>query len=192
MVVLVIAFMSVSHGSLTHMNHVRNPDAVSTTSTGPGDLTEADPRHLHHGTVGNPKVTPEEDCALRVFTIEMATYIQPNSSKSNWTALSESAFQMHQCNVSYGAYIPSTATKPFDTDREMKKGACLRTVFVHGVNGDDSFDGTFDKPMKTIQAALSFVLCMAVATHCVSSYAGALTIWVRTPPRQAAKLVRLH
>jgi hypothetical protein len=37
----------------------------------------------------------------------------------------------------------------------MKKEACLRTVFVHDVNGDDSFDGTFDIPMKTIQAALS-------------------------------------
>jgi hypothetical protein len=149
------------HGALTDrnndgVNHVPNLDAASTTSIGFADLTETDPRHPRHGTVGLPNIPLGNDCALRAFTIEMATYIHPNSSKSNWTALSESAFQMNQCNVSYGAYNPSTATKPFQTAPEMKKEECLQTVFVHDVNGDDSFDGTFDRPMKTIQAALSF------------------------------------
>jgi hypothetical protein len=161
MVVLLIAFMNFSHGALTHTNNDRvnydlNPDAASTTSLGSADLTEVDPQHSRHGTVGIPNVPPAYDCALRAFTIEMAAYIAPTASKMNWTALSEIAFQMNQCNVSYGAYKPSTATKRFKTAPEMKKEACLQTVFVHGVNGDDSFDGTFDRPMKTIQAALSF------------------------------------
>jgi hypothetical protein len=109
-----------------------------------------------YGTVGNPNIAASDDCALRAFTVEMATYIQPNSSRSNWTALSESALQMNQCQVSHGAYEPSTATKPFEPVPKMKKEACLRTVFVHDRNGDDSFDGTVEKPMKTIQAALFF------------------------------------
>jgi hypothetical protein len=138
------------------MNHVRNPNSTSTTYLRYGHLTEADLLDPHHGTVDNPNIAANHDCSLRAFTIEMATYIQPNSSKSNWTALSESALQMDECKTSHGAYEPSTASKPFETVPEMKKGACVRTVFVHGVNGDDSFDGTLDKPLKTIQAALSF------------------------------------
>jgi hypothetical protein len=49
-------------------------------------------------TVDNPNVAPEDDCALRAFTIEMAAYIAPASSKMNWTTLSQSAFQMNHCN----------------------------------------------------------------------------------------------
>ncbi|CAF3769782.1 unnamed protein product [Rotaria sp. Silwood1] len=37
----------------------------------------------------------------------------------------------------------------------MKKGACHHTVFVHDLKGNDLFDGTFERPLKTIQAALS-------------------------------------
>jgi hypothetical protein len=37
----------------------------------------------------------------------------------------------------------------------MPKEACQHTVFVHDSQGDDVFDGSFDKPMKTIQGALS-------------------------------------
>jgi hypothetical protein len=119
-VVLVIAFLSVSHHALTHtnndrMNNVPNPHVALATSLGSGDLAEGDLRHPRHGTVGNPNIVPEYDCALRAFTIEMATYIKPNSSISNRTALSESALQMHECNASYRAYEPSAATKPFET-----------------------------------------------------------------------------
>ncbi|CAF4112690.1 unnamed protein product, partial [Adineta steineri] len=51
-----------------------------------------------YGRVGNPNVNLEDDCALRAFTIEMAGYIAPSFWKSKWTALSESAFQMDECN----------------------------------------------------------------------------------------------
>jgi hypothetical protein len=184
-VVIVTVSLSISHSVLTHTNndrihHIPNPDAASITSLGSEDSSEADPHHPRHGTVGNYYVVREYDCALRAFTIEMATYIKPNSSISNWTALSESALQMQECNMSYRSYEPSADTKPFKTAPEMKKRACLRTVFVHGVNGDDSFDGTFDSPMQTIQAALSLtrVLCTVHGNNnalCIA-IRGALTI----------------
>lgn len=86
----------------------------------------------------------------------MVTYIAPTSLKVNWTSLSKSAFQMNQCNgTSQTAYQPPTSAKPFKTAPEMKKGACHQTIFVYDLKGDDLFDGTFEKPMKTIQAALS-------------------------------------
>jgi hypothetical protein len=120
----------------------------------PENFTEVDPRY---GRVGNPNVALKDDCALRAFTIEMATYIAPSFWKSNWTALSESAFQMNECNeTTRRTYKSSTATKPFKTAQELKKGTCHRSIFVHNLKGHDSFDGTFEKPMKTIQAALSF------------------------------------
>jgi hypothetical protein len=112
--------------------------------------------HLHYRTVGNPNLPLEYDCARRAFTIEMAAYIAPESSKTNWTTLSQSAFQMNQCNnISNTNYQPSSSAKPFKTSPEMKKGACHHTIFVHDSKGNDLFDGTFEKPMKTIQAALS-------------------------------------
>jgi hypothetical protein len=86
----------------------------------------------------------------------MAAYIAPADLKTNWTTLSQSAFQMNQCNgTSQSAYQPPSSAKPFKTAPEMKKGACQHTVFVHDLKGNDLFDGTFEKPMKTIQTALS-------------------------------------
>ncbi|CAF0815534.1 unnamed protein product [Didymodactylos carnosus] len=109
-----------------------------------------------HGRVDNPNVVLKDDCALRAFTIEMATYIAPSFWKSNWTALSESAFQMSECyETTHHAYESSRATKSFETAQKIKKGICHRTVFVRSVTGHDLFDGTFERPMKTIQAALS-------------------------------------
>jgi hypothetical protein len=87
----------------------------------------------------------------------MAAYIAPVSSKTNWTTLSQSAFQMNQCNItSHTTYQPPSSAKPFKTAPEMKKSVCHHTVFVHDFKGNDLFDGTFERPMKTIQAALSF------------------------------------
>jgi hypothetical protein len=86
----------------------------------------------------------------------MAAYIAPASMKVNWTTLSESAFQMNQCNnTSHTTYQPSSSAKLFETAPDMKKGACAVTVFVHDAKGNDLFDGTFERPMKTIQAAVS-------------------------------------
>jgi len=117
-------------------------------------LTES--YHPRYRTVGNPNILPEYDCALRAFTIEMAAYIAPAASKANWTTLSQSAFQMNQCNTtSHTAYQPSSSAKPFETAPEMKKGACQHTVFVHDLKGNDLFDGTFERPVKTIKSALS-------------------------------------
>ena len=110
----------------------------------------------HYATVGNPNIPLEYDCALRAFTIEMAGYIAPPSSKMNWTTLSQSAFQMDQCNQTlYSTFQPSSSARTFPTASEMKKGVCDHTVFVHDSTGNDLFDGTFAYPMKTIQAALS-------------------------------------
>jgi hypothetical protein len=119
-------------------------------------LTEDDPRHPRYGRVDNPIVGPDYDCPLRAFTIEMAAYIAPAPLKANWTTLSQSAFQMEQCNGTLDTdYQPSSSAKPFKTAPEMEKGTCHHTVFVHDLKGNDLFDGTFEKPMKTIQGALS-------------------------------------
>ena len=110
------------------------------------------------GRVDNPNVVPEHDCALRAFTIEMAGFIAPLVWKTNWTTLSESAFQMDQCNTtSYTSYQSSKSTKPFKTASEAEKGTCYQTIFVHDLTGDDSFDGTMEQPLKTIQTALALV-----------------------------------
>jgi hypothetical protein len=118
-----------------------------------GTITES--YYLRHGLVGNPSVPPEYDCPLRAFTIEMAAYIAPPSLKANWTALSQSAFQMNQCNHTlHTPSQPRNSTKLFKTAPEIKQRACDQTVFVHDSKGNDLFDGTFERPMKTIQAAL--------------------------------------
>ena len=104
--------------------------------------------------VDNPNVAPKDDCALRAFTIEMAAYIAPTSLKTTWRTLSQSAFQMNQCNNI--SYQPSRSGKPFKAASEIKKGVCHHTIFVHDAEGNNLFYGTYEKPMKTIQAALSF------------------------------------
>jgi hypothetical protein len=112
--------------------------------------------HPRYSTVGNPTIPHEDDCALRAFGIEMAAYIAPTSAKANWTSLSQSALQMNQCNgTSQTAYEPPPSARPFKTAPEMIKGVCHHTLFVHDLQGNDLFGGTFEKPMKTIQAALS-------------------------------------
>jgi hypothetical protein len=136
-ILILIVFVNISYG-----------DRASKTLT--------QPYHPRYSTVGNPSVSPEDDCALRAFTIEMAAYIAPVVWKTNWTTLSQSAFQMNQCNgTSPIAYQPPSSAKPFKTAPEMEKGTCHQTVFVHDLKGNDLFDGTFERPMKTIQAALS-------------------------------------
>ena len=115
--------------------------------------------HSFHRTVGNQYVAPEYDCALRAFIVEMAAYIAPMSSKSNWTNLSRSALQMDQCNTTLYTIdqLPSSPRKPFNTVSDTSRKSCHQTVFVHDSQGQDSFDGTFERPMKTIQAALSHI-----------------------------------
>ena len=113
--------------------------------------------HPRYSTAGNPNVPPNYDCALRAFTVEMAAYIAPEPWKSKWITLSQSAFQMNQCNNTlHTTYQPTNSTKPFKTASEINKQACFNTVFVHDLEGNDLFDGLFERPMKTIQAAISF------------------------------------
>jgi hypothetical protein len=119
-------------------------------------LTESYNPHYHYSTVSNQNIPLEDDCALRAFAIEMAAYIASTALKANWTRLSQSAFQMDQCNsTAYTIYQPSSSAKSFKTTSEMTKGVCHHTVFVHDIKGNDLFDGRFEKPMRTIQAALS-------------------------------------
>jgi hypothetical protein len=120
-------------------------------------------RHPGYGTVENPNIPLEYDCALRAFGIEMAAYIAPTTVKTNWTTLSQSAFQMNQCNsTSHNPHQPSSDTKPFKTAPEMKKGVCHHTIFVNDLKGNDLFDGTFERPMKSIEAALSVTRTLRV------------------------------
>lgn len=108
------------------------------------------------GTVNNPNITPGYDCALRAFTIEMAGYIQPYSSKSNWTTLSENAFQMNECvNQSYRTYESSKIRKHFQAQQSPRTNYCFESVFVDSAIGNDTSNGTFDYPLKTIVVALS-------------------------------------
>ena len=107
------------------------------------------------GTVENQNVPLKDDCALRSFAIEMAGYIAPTWAKTNWTQFSQSALQMHLCNNSYDQTFDTT--KSFKTAPKLSKGTCQRSIFVHDEHGNDLFDGTFEKPMKTISAALSLV-----------------------------------
>ena len=110
----------------------------------------------YYNTFNNPNVPPEYDCAVRAFVIEMAAYIAPTALKTNWTKLSQSAFQMEQCNITLPtAYQPSSSAKSFETTPNMKKQTCQHRIFVHDLKGNDLFDGTFEKPLKTIQAAVS-------------------------------------
>ena len=107
-------------------------------------------------TISNPNIPLEVDCPLRAFGIEMAAFIAPPSVKANWTALSRSAFQMNECNItSHTAYEPLSSGNSFQTALEIQKGTCHQTIFVHSSTGNDFFDGTFERPIKTIEAALS-------------------------------------
>ena len=120
-------------------------------------LSEDNVHHPRHGLVGNSIVVPEYDCALRAFTIEMSAYIAPPPWKANWTTLSQSAFQMNECNSTLtSAYQSSSSAKPFKVAPDIERETCHHTVFVDDLRGNDLFDGIFERPMKTIQAALSF------------------------------------
>ncbi|CAF3264826.1 unnamed protein product [Rotaria socialis] len=113
--------------------------------------------HPGYSTVGNLNVPLEYDCALRAFIIEMARYIAPPSSQTYWTELSQSAFQMNQCNnVSIAKNTWKNRTKSFKIAPEIQRTTCYHRIFVHDFQGNDMYDGTFERPKKTIQAALSF------------------------------------
>ena len=111
----------------------------------------------------------EYACPLRAFTVEMAGYIAPAAFKTNWTLLASSAFQMNQCNGT------STSTKSFKTAPEIPKSACDHIVFVHDAKGDNLFDGTFDKPLKTIQAALTHTRTLR-SSHDYNDHSFCITI----------------
>ncbi|CAF0867668.1 unnamed protein product [Adineta steineri] len=117
----------------------------------------AESYHSLYSPVGNPNISPEYDCALRAFTIEMAAYIAPPAVKTNWTTLAQSAFQMNQCNNTlYSTYQSSNHHhKTFNTPLKTNQQTCYHKIFVHDIKGNDLFDGTFEQPKKTIQAALS-------------------------------------
>ncbi|CAF3852477.1 unnamed protein product [Rotaria sp. Silwood1] len=81
---------------------------------------------------------------------------------------------MNQCNdTSYIAYQPSNLIKPFKTVPEMKKRAYHHTIFVYDLKGNYLFDGTFERPLKTIQVAVSFTHTLRIVhgsdkTLCIS------------------------
>ena len=128
------------------------------------DLTEL--YNSHNNSMSDQDIPLEYDCALRAFTIEMAAYIAPAPLKANWTTLSQNAFQMSQCNTSVSAsYQKSSSAKPFSTAPEPIRRACHHTVFVHSSKGNDLFDGTFRKPMRTIHGALSLTRTLRTIYH---------------------------
>ncbi|CAF0900788.1 unnamed protein product [Adineta steineri] len=139
------------------------------------NVVKINPRY---GRVNNPNVALKDDCALRAFTIEMAGYIAPSFWKNKWISLSESAFQMNECNETmYRTYRFSNTRPPFKIKEERKTDACYRSVFVDDETGDDLSKGTFDKPLKTIQAAVSLTRILRILhgsdnTMCIVIRAG--------------------
>ncbi|UJR20272.1 hypothetical protein I4U23_023403 [Adineta vaga] len=84
----------------------------------------------------------------------MANYIAPPPFKTNWTTLAQSAFQMNQChNTSYSNYQSSSFSSS-KTKNAKKNKSCHHSIYVHDFKGNDQFDGSFRRPMKTTQAAL--------------------------------------
>ena len=137
-----LAFVFIVFANVLHASH------------GSKDFPRA--THPYYTSVGNPNIPLEYDCALRAFMIEMAGYIAPAPSKMNWTELSQTAFQMNQCNHTLHTGLQRTSyAKPFQTAPEMKRDTCHQTVYVHDLLGADLFNGTFEYPVKTIQMALS-------------------------------------
>jgi hypothetical protein len=138
--------------SINHLCRVRSHDDARRPLI---SSIEQYAQHHRFGTVDNVNVHPNDDCALRAFVIEMATYIAPVSSRSNWNNLSRSALQMNECHDKLHVDLEFVnTTKTFEKTNEIKRDACQHAVFVHDTTGDDSFSGTLEKPMKTIQAAL--------------------------------------
>ena len=70
---------------------------------------------------------------------------------------------MNECTgQSYRVHKPSNTRKPFETMQMTKRNDCFQTIFVQDTMGDDLFDGTFDRPLKTISAALSLTRSLRV------------------------------
>ncbi|CAF1461879.1 unnamed protein product [Adineta ricciae] len=126
---------------------------ASNAHFGPKHIRE--PSSPFYNTVRNVHVPLEYDCALRDFTIEMVNYIAPTSFKANWTTLAQSALQINQChNTSHSFHSPLLLPTSASTNANKLKTSCHHSIFVHHSQGNDAFHGSFQQPMKTIQAAL--------------------------------------
>ncbi|UJR11877.1 hypothetical protein I4U23_016056 [Adineta vaga] len=88
-------------------------------------LTKTDQYDPRRGTVRNSNIPLADDCALRAFTVETVSYIQPNASRSNWTALSESALQMNECR----GQKPFTIRKSFESMQITQNKDRFRAIF---------------------------------------------------------------
>lgn len=79
----------------------------------------------------------------------MTGYSAPASSKTKWTTLTQSALQMNECNTTW-----HIANVSFESASNIKERSCHHTVFVHDSKGNDLFDGTWERPLKTIHSSV--------------------------------------
>ncbi|CAF1527555.1 unnamed protein product, partial [Adineta ricciae] len=128
---------------------------ASNVRFGPKHISE--PSSPFYDTVRYIHVALIYDCARRDFTIEMVNYVAPTSFKANWATLAQSALQISQChNTSHSLHPSSPLLLPTSasTSTNKLKTSCHHSIFVHHSQGNDAFHGSFQQPMKTIQAAL--------------------------------------
>ena len=128
-------------------------------ASSPAPLPLSSPLHPSHGTVNNLHLDPAVDCALRSFAIEVVTALQPSTAWANWTALTQSAFQMGQCNVTIEPQPSPTAafaSRPTPARAEqVGLNECEVEVFVDADQGEDSNDGSESTPFASLPHALT-------------------------------------
>ena len=121
--------------------------------------------------------TVSQQCAIARFAVAYAQSLQPPSTinRYNYTAITTDALQINQVCASE----PSTADyklSPSASSLEStsQQSQCDRQWFVDGTNGDDSFNGTFVQPFRTVERAVRVSRTVARSAYyrCIRVRAG--------------------
>ena len=105
------------------------------------------------------------DCYLRSFGVEFATWLQPPSPISNWTAAVEDGFEMNvlcagqtynTTDDNQARYpSPPLAKRPIALQRaEQLLSNCQHHVYVDANSGDDENAGSLSRPVQSIAVGL--------------------------------------
>ena len=129
-------------------------------------------RHPLNGHVSLPLLSAFDDCALRSFAVEMAGWLQPHGTRSNWTELAASAMQLHHCSghatPSLTADRPSQPmSAPLGSTGEVAP-ACAAHVWVDGSTTSRG-NGSASAPLASLQAALTAVRSLRQGAFPLSS-----------------------
>ena len=147
------------HGRLGRAAVPVSPADLPPPSVPHSPVQSAAPLSATAGTVGNLRLDPAVDCALRAFAIEVATARRPSSAWSNWTALAEDAFQMAQCNATTptqpSASAAFAARRAPSRAAQMAREECAVELFVDAEAGSDLSDGSEQSPFASLPHALS-------------------------------------